>query len=172
MVLAAVAATLWAVPGTRGVLGAALAAVMIAVAAVDARHFLIPDKLVLAASGLGFVAVGFDSAEPTYALRIIEAALRGLSLALLFLALRAVYYWWRRREGIGLGDVKLAFAAGVWLDWGGMVLAVQISALAALGVIGWRAICGHPVSAVTPIPFGLFFAPAIWLAWLIGSLAS
>ena len=45
------------------------------------------------------------------------ALLRGAVLALLFLGLRALYRRLRGRDGIGLGDVKLAGVAGAWLDW-------------------------------------------------------
>ena len=34
-----------------------------------------------------------------------------------FFALRYGYARLRGRQGLGLGDVKLAFVAGAWLDW-------------------------------------------------------
>ncbi len=166
VLLCAAAASVWATPGPRGWFGAALAAIMIAIAAVDARRFIIPDNLSLLALALGVLnAIVFDPG-PAYA-AIGWGALRGAVFAALVLALRAAYQWLRGREGIGLGDVKLAGVAGVWLDWTGMAVAIEIAALAALLVIGLRAARGHRVTATMAIPFGLFLAPAIWLAWLI-----
>ncbi|MFL6796070.1 MAG: hypothetical protein ACJ8F3_01510 [Xanthobacteraceae bacterium] len=55
----------------------------------------------------------------------------------------------------------------MWLDWMGITVAVEIAALAALAVIAVRAFMGHRVSATTAVPFGAFFAPAIWLAWVL-----
>ena len=73
----------------------------------------------------------------------------------------------RGREGLGLGDVKLAGVAGAWLDWATVPLAAEVAALAALGcyVVG-RISTGRPISATNRMPFGFFLAPAIWLGWL------
>ena len=105
------------------------------------------------------------------ALAGIEAAiLRGAVLALSFFALRAVYYRVRGRQGIGLGDVKLAAVAGVWLEWTTIPIAIEIAALAALATVGIRQFArGRPLRATVRLPFGLFLAPSIWLGWLLGA---
>ena len=96
------------------------------------------------------------------------AFVRGAALALLFYALRALYRRLRGRQGIGLGDVKLAAVAGAWLDWSTMPIAVEIAALAALGVIGVRHYAsGQRLDAALKFPFGLFLAPSIWMCWLL-----
>jgi leader peptidase (prepilin peptidase) / N-methyltransferase len=89
-------------------------------------------------------------------------------LAGCFFALRALYAWLRGREGIGLGDVKLAGAGGVWLAWSTIPVAIEIAALAALAVYVLRQLAGGDVMTATArMPFGLFLAPAIWLGWLL-----
>jgi leader peptidase (prepilin peptidase)/N-methyltransferase len=88
----------------------------------------------------------------------------------LFFALRVAYRRLRGREGIGLGDVKLAFVAGVWLGWTLIPVAIEIAAGAALlAYLTWRGLAKHPPEPAARLPFGLFFAPAIWLAWFIGA---
>jgi leader peptidase (prepilin peptidase) / N-methyltransferase len=72
---------------------------------------------------------------------------------------------------MGLGDVKLAAVAGVWLDWMGISVAVDLAALTALGAVLVHAIRGGQVTGNSAIPFGLFFAPAIWLAWLLETIS-
>ena len=57
------------------------------------------------------------------------ALLRGAVLALLFLGLRVLYRRVRGRDGIGLGDVKLAGVVGAWLGWVTIPIAVEIAAL-------------------------------------------
>jgi leader peptidase (prepilin peptidase)/N-methyltransferase len=95
---------------------------------------------------------------------VIRAAVLGFA----FLALRALDFRLRDREGIGLGDVKLAAVAGGWLDWPMMPVAVEIAALAGLSVYALGRLTGRPpFSATARLPFGLFFAPAIWFCWLI-----
>jgi leader peptidase (prepilin peptidase)/N-methyltransferase len=163
----AVAASIVVVPGIAGWLGAGLALVMLAIAAIDARRFIIPDPLNAAGLVLGFLhatALG----EGGLASALGEAAARGCALALMFLILRWLYLRLRGREGIGLGDVKLAAVAGAWLGWIAMPIAIEIAALSAIAVYATRHfILGRPVHATTRLPFGLFFAPAIWLGWLL-----
>ena len=69
------------------------------------------------------------------------AVLRGTVLALIFFALRYGYAQWRGRQGLGLGDVKLAFVAGAWLDWLMIPLAIQLAAFAALSAYLRAAAC-------------------------------
>jgi leader peptidase (prepilin peptidase)/N-methyltransferase len=74
----------------------------------------------------------------------------------------------RGREGLGMGDVKLAGVAGAWLDWFAILIAVELAVLAALGVHLVRlAIRRRPLRAAGALPFGLYLAPAIWVAWLV-----
>ncbi|MFL6928628.1 MAG: prepilin peptidase [Xanthobacteraceae bacterium] len=165
--LGVVAASLAIAPGPQGFLGASLGLLMLAVAVVDARRFIIPNELVLAALALGLVHATLDETDGI--LRALAAAtLRAAVLGLLFLSLRELYARWRGREGLGLGDVKLAAAAGVWLDWPAMPIAIEIAALGALAlyVLG-HALGRRRIHAATRLPFGLFLAPAIWLAWLL-----
>jgi leader peptidase (prepilin peptidase) / N-methyltransferase len=164
-VAVAAIASILMVPGLRGVIGSGLAILMLSIAIIDARQFTIPDRLVAIAIGLGFVSIGVDSAFES--VELLNAALRGALVGLAFWALRALYEKLRNREGLGLGDVKLAVVAGVWLNWMAIAGAVEIAALAALAVIGIRFLRRLPITRATPIPFGLFFAPAIWVAWLI-----
>jgi len=168
--LAAVIVSLLVAPGLAGMLGAALALDVLAIAWIDAHRFIIPDELTLAALVLGIANAAIEPWPEGWSavLATIGAALvRGAVLAGCFFALRALYARLRGREGIGLGDVKLAGAAGVWLAWPTIPVAIEIAALAALTVYVVRHVAGGRVmSATARMPFGLFLAPAIWLAWL------
>lgn len=156
-----------AAPGVRGLLGGILALLTLAILLTDLRFFIIPDGLNVSALALGLAHAALRSPD----LAVSAAAwalLRGAGLAAAFLALHAGYRWWRGREGMGLGDVKLAAAAGAWLNWWTIPVAIEIAALAALGVYGFRQIVlRRPLDATAKLPFGVFFAPAIWLGWLI-----
>jgi len=144
-----------------------LGLLMLSIAVIDARHFIIPNGLTLAALAMALVNAaireGWNGA--------ITAALRGAVLALIFLAIRSAYRWLRRREGIGLGDVKLAGVAGASLGWTMLPIAIEIAALAALAAyaVQWL-LSGRAVQRTTRVPFGLFLAPAIWLCWLLAAV--
>jgi leader peptidase (prepilin peptidase) / N-methyltransferase len=155
------------VPDSRGAWGAGLAALMVVIAAIDARRFIIPDELTAAAIVLGLVYAAVEEPE-IWAQALAWSALRGVVPALAFLGVRAGYSRWRGREGIGLGDVKLAGVAGVWLDWSTIPIAIEIAALSALGAyLVLHFYSRRAVRRTTRLPFGLFLAPAIWISWLL-----
>jgi leader peptidase (prepilin peptidase) / N-methyltransferase len=155
------------VPDWGGVWGACLAVLMVAIAVVDARRFIIPDELTAAALALGLVYAAASESD-IWMRALAWAALRGAISSLVFLGVRAVYRRLRGRDGIGLGDVKLAGVAGAWLDWSIIPIAIEIAAVAALGAYLIRHFCfRRAVRATTRMPFGLFLAPAIWIGWLL-----
>jgi leader peptidase (prepilin peptidase) / N-methyltransferase len=158
-------------PGLSGFGGGGFAVIMFAIAAIDARDFRIPDILVVAGLVLGLLEVSRAQAAATVA-DLGTCMLRGLLFAGLFLAFRLVYRRVRGRDGLGLGDVKLAAVAGLWLDWMGALIAVDIAALSALLFVLVSLARGQKVDNQTTVPFGLFFAPAIWLVWLFGIIIS
>jgi len=165
----AVVLSIWAVPGLSGWLGAGLALLMLPIAVIDVRHLIIPDELSAAALALALIHAATDA--DTSPLPAIGAALlRGLIVMALFWALRLGYRRLRQREGLGLGDVKLAFVAGAWLEAMMIPVAIEIAALTALtGYLVTHFVGKKPVDARARLPFGLFFAPSIWLAWLLGA---
>jgi leader peptidase (prepilin peptidase)/N-methyltransferase len=78
------------------------------------------------------------------------------------------YRRWRARDGLGLGDIKLAAVAGAWLELGTAFAVIEIATLSALGayfVSGY--LRKRPPRATAFLPFGVFLAPAIWIGWLL-----
>jgi leader peptidase (prepilin peptidase)/N-methyltransferase len=58
--------------------------------------------------------------------------------------------------------------AGVWLDWQTIPIAIEIAAVAALvGYLIAHLYRHRTVRPTTRLPFGLFLAPAIWIAWIL-----
>lgn len=166
---AMVAMSIFVEPGLGGALGAALGLVMLAIAIIDGRSYLIPDSLTAAAFALALLRAGYGDSDGVLA-GIEAAVLRGALLGGFFLLVRAIYFRIRGRQGIGLGDVKLAAVAGAWLDWTTIPIAIETAALAALLAIALRQfVRGRPLRATGRLPFGLFFAPAIWVGWLLGA---
>lgn len=164
VVMAAMATSLAVEPSVVGLLAAALVPVLAAIAVIDGRHFIIPDSLNALGLLLGLAAAA-TAPEPVDG--VISAFLGGAGLALMFLAIRLGYRALRGRDGLGLGDVKLAAVAGVWLSVTAMPVAVETAALAGLMAYGIRRLTtGRAVRVRDRLPFGLFFAPAIWIGWL------
>jgi len=73
----------------------------------------------------------------------------------------------RGRPGLGLGDVKLAGVAGAWLDWLVIPIAIELAAFSALtAYLLQHIVLARSISPTKRLPFGTFFAPAIWVSWL------
>jgi leader peptidase (prepilin peptidase) / N-methyltransferase len=170
LAIAAGIASVLVAPGLRGLLGAGLAFGMLAIAFIDARQFVIPNELIAIGLGLGLVHAGIAGSE-TAMEGVAFAAIRAGALALAFLVLRVIYSRLRGRQGIGLGDVKLAGVAGVWLDWQMIPIAVEIATLSGLAVYAMRQwSLGRSLRWTSRIPLGLFLAPAIWISWFLDAL--
>lgn len=161
------AASLLAAPGAHGLCGALLGLIVVAIADIDARQRIIPDGLNAAALAVGLVNATAVQAGPEVLLEAGQALSRAVFTAGVFWLVRYVYKRARGRDGLGLGDVKLAAVAGLWLDWTAIAIAVEIAALAAIAFyLGRSLLRRDAMSGVSELPFGLFLAPAIWLGWL------
>lgn len=166
----AVGLSLVAGSGARGVFGGLLAAIMLAIATTDAQRYIIPDELTAAAIILALLYNGWASSDAG-SQAVLLMSVRTLAASAPLLLLLLLYRLWRGHDGMGLGDVKLAAVAGAWLDWltiAGVVELAAVSALAAYVLRNW--ITGRPMRATSALPFGMFFAPAIWIGWLAETL--
>jgi leader peptidase (prepilin peptidase)/N-methyltransferase len=96
--------------------------------------------------------------------------LRAVGAAGLLALLRWGYARIRQREGIGLGDVKLAAAVGAWLPLDVLPLCFGIAASGALVMVMWVHLRGDDIDRTLRLPFGAFLCPALWLTFYASSL--
>jgi leader peptidase (prepilin peptidase) / N-methyltransferase len=168
--LAVVVGSLLAAPGPDGLSGAFLGVLMLAIAIIDADRYIIPNQLTGAALALALFRAGAVGPEADW-LAAIWACFRAASVTVPLLGLMIGYRRWRGRDGLGLGDVKLAAVAGAWL---GFVTIFAVIELAALSALCAYVVNGYlrkrPLRATALLPFGLFLAPAIWIGWLAEAL--
>lgn len=164
--LVAVLASLVTAPAAEGLYGAFLAALMLAIAANDARHYLIPNELTGAALALALLrAAAFVPDVGAEAL--LWPVARAVAVALPLLLLMLAYRYWRGRDGLGLGDVKLAAVSGAWLDLATVAAVIELAALLAIGAyVAKAALQRKSLRGTAFLPFGLFLAPSIWIGWL------
>lgn len=164
--LVGVFASLVTAPAAEGLYGAFLATLMLAIAANDARHYLIPNELTGAAFALALLraaAVVPDVGAEALFWPVARAVVVALPLLLLMLA----YRYWRGRDGLGLGDVKLAAVSGAWLDLATVAAVIELAALLAIGAyVANAALYRRSLRGTAFLPFGLFLAPSIWIGWL------
>ena len=150
--------------------GAALAALMFAIAVSDWRRYRVPDALT--ALALVLRAVDLVVAPPGPRIEALaDASLRAAAVAAMFYLFRVAYRRLRRREGLGLGDVKLAAVAGAWVDWRLLPYVVEAAALFGLALALFRTRReGAALRGGMKLPFAVGFAPAIFLGWGLGRL--
>lgn len=87
-----------------------MAFAIITLTVIDFEHYIIPDEINLFIFILGLV---YQIQNDPSIEQILFNPLIYLSLALI---LRWIVYLWKKREGLGMGDVKFFVAAGIWLD--------------------------------------------------------
>ena len=167
-----VAISIIAAPGPQGAFGALLAMVMLAIARIDARAFIIPDRLTIAAYALALVRTGFlgvGAGMEAVGMSIVRSVVASAVLFVLMIGYQVL----RGRRGLGFGDVKLVAVAGAWLDWMTIAGVIELAAISALAAYVCRSyLRGRPLRAGAVLPFGLFLAPSIWAGWLAEVLLS
>ncbi|MGI4977642.1 MAG: prepilin peptidase [Janthinobacterium lividum] len=136
---------------------------LMALAWIDARHFLLPDVLTLPLLLGGLAAC--EALEP-WALqeRLVGAVAGYCGLRGVALAYRAL----RGREGMGAGDAKLLAACGAWLGWAALPDVLLFAALAGLAAAGAMRLRGVAVGRATAVPFGPALAAGCWAVRLWG----
>ena len=138
---------------TVAALAAALfAALLVALAAIDVEHFMLPDRLTLPGIAAGLAL------SPFLPFGGFRAALLGAALGGgILLAISGAWLLLRGEEGMGLGDVKMLAMIGAFLGWKGVVVALFSASLlgAAVGVV----LLGRSRAGLkTKLPFGAFLS--------------
>lgn len=166
--LSALAAAAWAATVVSGWLvwpSCILGWSLILLAAIDLEHFVLPNAITLPLVGMGLgVAWLLGHAE-------IWSHLGGaVGMYLAFVAVAAGYRRLRGREGLGMGDAKLAAAAGAWTSWTGAPSVVLLACAAAFLFVLWHALRGRSLGPTARIAFGPHLCIGTWLVWLYGPL--
>jgi leader peptidase (prepilin peptidase) / N-methyltransferase len=133
--------------GTEAVVASCFAVVLVLLATIDLERRVIPNRIVLPATGL--ILVTQIALSPDRALEWVAAALG----AALFLLLPLLIY----PSGMGMGDVKLALLLGAGLGWA-VVPALFVGLMAAFVAAVVVLVRGGLAARKTALPFGPFLA--------------
>ena len=149
-----------------------LAGCMTAITLQDWRSLRVSDftNAIVAVIGITAWFVGVDPVGVATSRTLLQiardAALTGGALLLV----REFYFRLRGVEGLGLGDIKLGAAAGIWIGWENFALVVFCATLGALlFVLGSTMKHGHWPPG-RRIPYASFLAPAVWGAWYLAQV--
>jgi leader peptidase (prepilin peptidase)/N-methyltransferase len=131
-----------------------LALASLVLAWIDLRRGLIPDwlNLAIAVFGLARAAMldGWAAA--------LSAGCEGIVVGVIVWLLRQLYFMFRKFQGLGLGDVKLLAASGIWIGIAGVPLQLLVASLTALAAAAVMQFAGRSMTRQTAMPFGPFIA--------------
>lgn len=99
---------------------------LFAVAAIDFSHQWIPDRFQIGLLAVSIIAC-FVKSPQTLTERLIGAGAGGG----FFLVTYFISLWVLKREGLGMGDVKLAFVCGAFLGWKGILIGLILASVSA-----------------------------------------
>jgi leader peptidase (prepilin peptidase) / N-methyltransferase len=133
----------------------------------DLEERILPDELTLGGTAAGLVLaifVAVPSAMGGLLLRtagtvwqsLASAGLGAAVLATPIWALGGLYAWMRKREGLGLGDVKLLLLLGVFLGLERGLFALLIGAISGSVIGGGYILLTRREAATYELPFGTF----------------
>jgi len=146
-----------ALPGWPGFAGALFGWMLLALLALDVEHFWLPDLLTLPLLALGLL-LGIGGIED----RMIGAVAGGGALLLVAFLYRTL----RKRDGLGLGDVKLMAALGAWIGPAALPLLLLGAASLGLLLVLLHRLQGMTVTELTRLPFGACLAAIAFPLWL------
>jgi leader peptidase (prepilin peptidase)/N-methyltransferase len=138
------------------------ACALIALGFIDFYHQILPDGITL--PGL-LLALVYSLFRPDLNLR--QALIGAVAGAGFLLIIYLAYYFLRKKEGLGLGDVTMMLFIGAYLGWRQafftLILASLVGALVGIFIIFFR-----KKDFQYSLPFGTFLAPAAFAALLWG----
>lgn len=144
---------------------AALGLTLVVMSAIDLEHGYLPDALQITALLLGLVWRFMAPGDPLH--QALDALLGIVALGGTGLLVRWGFRLLRRREGFGLGDVKLLAVAGLWLGLGPAPLYLIAAGLGgAVFAVIWRQLGGG-----REFPLGPALALALFLALIFPEAA-
>lgn len=142
-----------------------LFAALLAITVIDLEHYVIPNRLLVPVTAAAVPLLGLGALGEGEWGAFVRALLAGLAVFGFLFALNLFY-----SKGMGMGDVKLGFALGLylgWIGWGEVALGVFLSFL--LGaVVGLGLMTLGLRGRKDAVPFGPFLAAGTLITVLWG----
>ena len=127
-------------------------AALLVVTFIDLRHQIIPDSISLPGIVFGLVSSAFLP-NLTFLDSLIGIAAGGGSLLLV----AGGYYLFTKKEGMGLGDVKLLAMMGAFLGWKSILFIIMVGSLSG-ALVGITVMLTKKKDRKYAIPFGPFLS--------------
>ncbi|MGQ9801427.1 MAG: prepilin peptidase [Candidatus Saccharicenans sp.] len=135
---------------------------LIALGFIDFFHQVIPDHISLPVMIMALVYAPFRF-DLNLRQALIGAAVGGGFLFVVYL----VYLLWRKKEGLGMGDVMMMLMVGAYLGLGRTILTLLLASVVG-AIFGLMLMKFRGKDMKFALPFGSFIAPAAFVALVWG----
>ncbi len=158
-------AVLWLLAAWRdgatahGLAGALFLTILLGLAIIDARHYVIPDELSYGGLVAGLL-LALAGGVHGFLAALLGAAVGGLTLY----AVRVIGGWVLKQEAMGWGDVKMLAMIGAFVGWAGVLLTVFLGALVGSAIFLPLQLRGKRL-----VPFGVFLAVGATVTYFFGN---
>jgi len=137
--------------------GGLLISILVMITWIDISEYRIPDWL-----NISLVITGISWQVLTNLPFLPFQFCFALLLGLLMLLVRKVYFLKSGHHGLGLGDVKMSFAAAFWISPANLPMFIFISS--AVGLV--YALVRVPLGKTKLVPFGPFLSLGLFATWI------
>jgi len=125
---------------------------LLVVSVIDIKHRIIPDAITLPG-----IIVGLLTSPFSYQLNFLQSFIGVLMGGGMLLAVSFCYELFRKREGMGGGDIKLLAMIGGFLGWKAVLLVIFVASLSG-SIIGILWIILKGKGRDYALPFGPYFS--------------
>ena len=146
----------------EGLIAAAFCSSMIVLATIDVEHYILPDVITLPGIVVGLLLQRWLPWST-----FLEAVVGVLVGGGILLLVAQVWYWLRKVDAMGMGDVKMLAMVGAFLGWQGVVMTLFLGSLAG-SVVGVGLMVSGKLGMQSKLPFGFFLALGALLTLLTG----
>jgi leader peptidase (prepilin peptidase)/N-methyltransferase len=137
-----------------------LTSLLIALAMIDLKTWLLPDSITLPGILLGLACSLFN-----HFASVVDAVTGAIAGYLILWAIYKIHHRITGREGMGYGDFKLMAMLGAWLGWYSLPIIMLVSSLAGLVIFALMKLA-YQFDHRQPIPFGPFLSIAGWIVMI------
>ncbi len=131
----------------------------------DIQRYIIPNTVSYSVAVIGIISSLLHISP--FATEIIDSLIGGAASGLLLILTSKVYFYVRKKEGMGMGDVKMIAMIGFWMGLQATVVIIILSAI--LGSLaGITLILFKKIHREQYIPYGSFLSLSTLLIWFIG----
>ncbi|MBH67373.1 MAG: hypothetical protein CMM58_03380 [Rhodospirillaceae bacterium] len=138
-----------------------LAWALIGLSIFDVQNKRIPDSVTIP-----LIFTGIAQSYFLETIDVLDSFLGLIAGGLISSLVAVIYKHFRRKTGLGWGDIKLIAAFGAWLGWQLLPLFVLISSTTALIFLLLGLILRKTNASAIELPFGPFLCATGWCLWL------